>query len=317
MARRMRLPETAAPAGPALDPSSLTLLATIADAGSLTAAARALGATQPALSKQLQRIEQSLGVPVFERSMRGVTPTAYGSALLPRARTIAAQARQALEEVAQLRGEREGALHVALSHLATLALLPQVVGPFRDAWPQVALRIGPPTFRFAGLREGAPDFAVVSLPAERLGSEFAARPIYTGTVAVVVRRGHPLARARTLAALAGADWVVPSPDSSTALSLQRAFRRARLPAPRCTVTCETLTGLETLVASTDLIGALPAEVHERRASASGFVRLPLDVAIEGARVAIVRWADARPTPASAAMQELFADAAHRLARRRR
>ncbi len=300
-----------------LEPSSLALLATIADAGSLTAAARGQGATQSAVSKQLQRIEQALGVPVFERSMRGVSPTEYGAALLPRARTIVAQARQAAEDVAQLRGRREGRVHVALSHFATIALLPEVVAPFRQAWPHVALRITPPTFRFAGLREGAPDFAVVSLPAERLGTEFVTRPLYTTRVVALVRRDHPLAHARALAQLADAEWVVPSADSSSALAVQRAHRRARLGAPRFPVTCETLTGLETLVAHTDLVGAVPLEVFEQRAAASGLARLAIDQPIEGPRVAIVRWADARPTPAAAAMQELFVQAAYRLARRRR
>ena len=86
------------------DGASLALLADIFDAGSLTTAARNLGTSQPALSKRLQRVEQALGVSVFERGTRGVVPTEYGAALLPRARSIRAQSRQAAEEIAQMRG---------------------------------------------------------------------------------------------------------------------------------------------------------------------------------------------------------------------
>lgn len=306
---------TSAP--PVPEGTALTLLADIFDAGSLTAAARALGSTQPALSKRLQRLEKALGVAVFERNTRGVVPTSYGAALLPRARAIRAQARQAAEEVAQMRGEREGHITVALSHLATIALLPQVMSEFRRAWPEVRVAITPPTFQFAGLREGAPDFAVVALPVEHPGKDFVTRPLYNTQIVAVTRSGHALAHTRQIVAMRDAEWVLPSSESSTALALKRAFQRARLGTPRCPVTCETLTGLEALIASTDLVGAMPQEVFERRSRASGLVRVALEQAIEGPRVAIVRWADARPTPAAAAMADLFVAAGHQLARRRR
>lgn len=301
-----------APEGP-----SLALLADIFEAGSLTAAARSLGTSQPALSKRLQRLEQTLGVLVFERNTRGVVPTDYGAALLPRARTIRAQLRQAAEEVAQMRGSREGRVTVALSHLAAIALLPQVLPAYRRAWPDVAVAIIPPTFQFAGLREGAPDFAVISLPSEHPGAEFVTRALYTTQVVAVVRPGHPLARARTLAALREAEWILPSAGSSTAVALARVFQRARLGTPRCPVTCETLTGMESLILATDLVGAIPLEVHEKRNAANQLVRVPLDLAIEGPHVAIVRWAAARPTPGAAAMADMFVAAGHQLARRRR
>ena len=300
-----------------LDPAALVLLAEIAEAGSLTAAAQQLGVTQPALSKQLKRLENTLGVPVFKRNLRGVQPTEYGDALLPRARAIRAEARQAAEDVAQRRGLREGRLAVALSHFAAIALLPTVVPSFRNRWPGVHLAFMPPSFDLRGLREGTPDFAVVSLPAERLGAEFSVRTLYAATVAVVVRPGHPLASARRLSDLAGAEWVLPSLRSSTARGLEKASRQARLAVPHCAVTSETLTGLETLVLNTDLVGAIPLEVHRARAAASGLQRLALQEEIEGPRVAIVRWADGHPTPAATALEEAFLLAAQRLARRRR
>jgi DNA-binding transcriptional LysR family regulator len=299
------------------DPAALVLLAEIAEAGSLTAAAQRLGVTQPALSKQLKRLEQQLGVSVFRRSLRGVQATEYGDALLPRARAIRSELRQAAEDVAQRRGLREGRITVALSHFAAIAVLPAVVQPFRARWPGVHLAFMPPSFDLGGLREGLPDFAVVSLPAERLGSEFVARSLYAATVAVVVRPGHPLAQARRLSDLSGAEWVVPSLKSSTARGLEKAFRKAKQPMPRYAVTCETLTGLEVLVRHSDLVGAIPLEVHRLRSAASGLCQLALQEEIEGPRVAIVRWADAHPTPAASDLEDAFLQAAQRLARRNR
>jgi DNA-binding transcriptional LysR family regulator len=214
----------------------------------------------------------------------------------------------------QRRGQREGRLVVALSHFATIALLPQVIGGFRQRWPAVQLHIVPPTFQLGGLREGAPDFAVMSLPGQALGKEFTARALYATTVAIVARREHPLAGARQLSALAQADWALPSLESSVTRGLTRAFRQAGLGAVRCAMTCQTLTGLETLVNATDLVAAMPVEVFEARRAASGLQRLPVQEAVEGPRVAVLRWADARPTPASADLEEAFVEAAHRMAR---
>ena len=298
------------------DPTALLLLAEIADAGSVTAAAQRLGVSQPAVSKQLRRLEQSLGVVLFERGLRGIQPTDYGKALLPRARAIRAQAQQAAEEVRQRRGLRGGRLEIALSHFATIALLPRVVPDFRARWPGVQLSIVPPAFQLGGLREGRPDFAVMSLPSEKLGSEYSARPVYATTVAVVVRQGHPLAGAKSLTELRNAQWLLPSVESSVTRGLARAFRAARLGAPQCAMTCQTLTGLEMLAASTDLVAAMPLEVHQARAAASGLRRVAVPEAIEGPRVAVLRWADARATPASADLEEAFVQAAHKMARRR-
>jgi DNA-binding transcriptional LysR family regulator len=154
----------------------------------------------------------------------------------------------------------------------------------------------------------------MSLPAERLGAEFSARPLYATTVAVVVRVGHPLEGATALAALREAQWLLPSVESSVTRGLARAFRQARLGVPHCAMTCQTLTGLETIAAHTDLVAAMPLEVHRARASASGLRQVPLAEAIEGPRVAILRWADARPTPASGDLEDSFVRAAHEMAK---
>jgi DNA-binding transcriptional LysR family regulator len=178
----------------------------------------------------------------------------------------------------------------------------------------VQLSIVPPTFQLGGLREGAPDFAVMSLPAEQLGPEFITRALYATTVSVVVRPEHPLANVQSLSQLATAQWVLPSMESSVARGLARAFGQAGLPPPQCTVTCQTLTGLETLARHSDLVAAMPVEVHESRMQASGLCRVPIQETIEGARVALLRWADAQPTPAGQDLEESFAQAAYQLAR---
>ena len=296
------------------DPSALILLAEIVDAGSVTGAARALGISQPAISKQLKKLEESLGVSVFERGVRGMHATEYGVALLHRAKAIRSQVRQAGEEIAQKRGLNEGKVVVALSHFATIALLPKVISVFKKRWPLVELNIVPPTFQLGGLREGAPDFAVMSLPSEKLGSEYLSRTLYMTSLAIVVRQGHPFENAKSLAELNRAEWVFPSLESSVAIGLRRAFKKSKLPLPKCSVTCQTLTGLETLTRHSDLVAAMPFEVFEERKKASGLKQVLIDESIEGAKVVVLRWRESRPTPAAQNLEEAFANAAYDLAK---
>ena len=299
------------------EPGALVLFADIADAGSVTLAASRMGLSQPAVSKQLRRLEDQLGVALFERSQRGIRATEYGLALLPRARAIRAQVAQAGLDILQRRGQKEGRITLALSHFATIALLPQVIDGFLSRWPHVMLDIIPPTFELQGLREGRPDFAVMSLPQQKLNRDWSARSLYTTSLVVIARPGHPLLGAESLRDLTTARWILPSQDSSVTHGLKNAFKKIKLPAPVCAMTCQTLTGLETLVRNTDFLAAMPVEVFEDRRHNSGLLRLPVLEPIEGPRVAILRWSEARPTPASADLELAFVEVAHRLAKQNR
>ncbi|MEW2118675.1 LysR family transcriptional regulator [Streptomyces sp. NPDC005474] len=79
----------------------LRVLNAIADAGSLTRAAAALGFTQPALSAQLQRIERMLGGPLFARDSRGARPTAFGAMVLAHAHSVLTAHEDLMRDVRQ------------------------------------------------------------------------------------------------------------------------------------------------------------------------------------------------------------------------
>src|SRR4051812_45815245 len=105
-------------------------LLAVADRGSLRAAARELGIAQPAITRSIQELERDLGVALFERKARGVTPTASGEALIRRARSVSNELLRARDEIEQLRGSTHGNVRVALSMVGHMALLPYVLRPF-------------------------------------------------------------------------------------------------------------------------------------------------------------------------------------------
>src|SRR6201990_2865941 len=82
----------------------LKVVCAIAETGSVTKAASQLGLAQPALTAQLQRIERTLGGPLFERDRRGARPTALGELVLPRARVLLPAMKGLQDEAARLAG---------------------------------------------------------------------------------------------------------------------------------------------------------------------------------------------------------------------
>ena len=94
---------------------------TVAERGGLRAAARQLGLPQPALTRSIQELEKELGVPLFERSAKGVTLTPMGSAFLRRANAVRSELQKAKDEIDQLRGQTHGSLRVCLLQRGRLA----------------------------------------------------------------------------------------------------------------------------------------------------------------------------------------------------
>src|SRR5512135_2528956 len=84
----------------------------VARSGNLSAAARELAVSQPALTKSVRKLEQQVGVPLFDRRARGMALTASGAALLSHARTIEAQCRVADGELEALVHGQAGRIRV-------------------------------------------------------------------------------------------------------------------------------------------------------------------------------------------------------------
>ena len=118
----------------------------VADEGSIRAAARSLRLTQPALTKSLRQLEAELGAVLITRSVRGVVPTALGQAFLTRARSIDGDLRRAREEIAQLRGSREGTLSIGASTAPAIGVMPRAVVKLRESWPDAKIRVSDTSF---------------------------------------------------------------------------------------------------------------------------------------------------------------------------
>ena len=287
----------------------------VADAGSLRAAARALGFTQPALTKSLRQLEAELGGVLVTRSVRGTVLTPLGQAFLARARSIDRDLKSAREEIAQLRGAGEGSLSVGASTAPAIGLMPLAALRLRQSWPRARIRLADTSFPnvLAELREGrfdlavSPRFGPVAVPS----GEFLIEHLFENEVVVAVRKGHPQARATSLRELAGAEWLRSGPLGGPSTVIDDAYRAIGLPPPDCHVQCESFLALPELLASSDSVAIVPWQVLEQPKARTRLVRVPVREKLKPTRIDLLMRAGVPLTPIANDFVDILRSVANR------
>ncbi|WP_193337283.1 LysR family transcriptional regulator [Devosia beringensis] len=186
----------------------------VASRRSISAAAKHLNISQPALSRAIQKLEDSYGAPLFVRNGAGVALSPYGSALYSRAVRILPALDEAREEIEQLQGRAKAAIRIAAGDLWGLAILPDVVRDFAMTHPQVVVQveIADEGTRLEGLRNGVYDLVFGTFSA-RYGPvvqvEF--QPLVRQATFIYCDQDHPL-RQRELVGieeLLARRWISP------------------------------------------------------------------------------------------------------------
>lgn len=171
----------------------------VAKAGSISAGAAALAMSQPAVTKAIQRLEDELGVALFERRPRGIALTRFGEALLRHGKLIETEWSFARAEIGAFRAGHAGRLRIGGGPFFGAALLPPAIAALTARFPQlrVDLRIGVNTNMLPRLLDGDVDVLVGRLPEpEALPGHVVRRPIADLRLGVIAARGHPLAGRR-------------------------------------------------------------------------------------------------------------------------
>lgn len=247
------------------------LVAAVED-GSLRNAARRLGLSQPALTKVIRELEIELAAPLLVRTTQGVLPTAQGQVLFEHARKVARELQNATEQISQLGGDMRGELTIGAVPVAVMLLIPETLRTYGHAFPAIKLRVSEELYlaQLQRLRSGLVDVAVGGIPVDLASGEFVTEELMSTTMVVVVRKGHPRAKARHLAQLADAKWVytggfdasaATSPATVTGYALQL-FERHGLPAPPAGAVVNSTLALISLVGTGDYVGLLPRQIAE-------------------------------------------------------
>ena len=162
--------------------------------GSLLRAAKALGISQPALTKTLQEMEDLLGVPLFLRQARGVAPTEFGDAVIQSARRMLAELGRLEEELDRLSSGAGGTVVLGALPVAAAGLLPGVLALLKARRPDLAVRLvqGRTEELLPALASGDLDLIVGRLYPPDTPDGFVREALYDEPISILARAGHPI-----------------------------------------------------------------------------------------------------------------------------
>ena len=264
---------------PGVDPKRLIELLRIADRGSFTRAAAALGVSQPALSNSIAVLERMLGVRVFKRTRNGATLTEFGRLLAGHAAAIDSVLSRAVDELDAKKRGLEGSLVVGVSPVACIDIAPAAVARLKRETSNIVVTIEQRADDelIAGLRSGEIDLVVNSAGLLADGPDVVCEILARDMFVVAMRTGHRLARSKSLriADLGDEQWVMPSPQTTMSRQIELLFSAENRPWPSQAIITNSITALKSIVMQSDCVTISSKKLIQLEVEAHRLACVPL------------------------------------------
>ncbi|WP_217161566.1 LysR substrate-binding domain-containing protein [Streptomyces sp. AC512_CC834] len=281
----------------------LVLIDALSRRGSVVGAAAELHVTQPAATRSLHELEDILGVPLFERGPRGITPTVFGEAFTRHARAVLAQLAQAGRHVVELAAADRGTVVVGTHLAGSNVLLPRAIAALKKERPHltVIVREGSPEALLLELEAGRVDLVVGRLTAPS-DERMERRKLYDESVEPVVRATHPLAGRGgvELAELVEHPWILPGAETVLRREVEELFGRHGFALPLNRVETTSFLTMRQLLLETDVVAVLPSLIVR---DDNRLVRLSVPLDPIGHSVGLTRSAARTLSPSAEALIE--------------
>lgn len=256
----------------------LEMFVAVLEAGSVQRAAERVFRTSPAVSMAIRKLEDDVGVALFERAERGdFTPTQAGESLYRHARKLLRGRDEALLELDELKTLDRGRLKLGAVESSSSYLLPEVTEAFRSQYPNVRLEVMCDTSDALvdALRTRRVELALLAFDPE--DDELESRRVADDEVVAIVGPGHRLAReeSATVRALASEFLIIESVASKLRERLAETFAAHKTPL-NVAVEGATIETVKRLVARDQGVGFLPYMCVREELARGELVRLALD-----------------------------------------
>jgi DNA-binding transcriptional LysR family regulator len=256
----------------------LDALGAVVEHGNFSVAARARHVSQPSIHRAARELERLLGVPLFEKTSFGITPTREAEDLARRTRLAFAEIEQARAEVHALSGGESGRTVVSALPLARSYLLPAALLEFTQQHPRHGVAIIDGTYEnlLAGVRSGESDILIGALRDPAPAADVIQEHLFDDPLAIVVRARHPLALRQqlTVASLGKFQWIAPRAGSPLRLHFDALHASTGLELPSPPLECNSLAAARAFLLESDRIMLLSAHQIHYEMLAGLLVALP-------------------------------------------
>lgn len=271
-----------------------------------SAAARTLHMTQPTISMQIGRLEESLGVRLFDRKGRKAALTPAGRHLLRYVEDVLRAAGDLESAAEDFCGLQAGVLDIGTTDVASIYVLPRAYRRFLSAYPAVDLSVAidGSTPLMQALREGRIELAICSLPVD--GEEIDVTVIDRDRLLVILPRRHPLAGRKRirLEALSDTPMITFKANSVTRREVDRVFVSRNL-SPEVAMEISSPEAIKKLVEVGLGFAVLPersvrAEIRDGRLASPSLIGIRLE-----RKIGVVRMKGRYLSPATRAFLEIL------------
>lgn len=280
--------------------SELRVFVAVLEHRSFRKAATVLHLSQPAVTKAIAGLEETLGFKLFDRVAHGVEPTVHGRSFAPRAIAVFDELRRAAQDLTLLSSGAQGSLRVGTVPMPAIPFLPVAVNRLLDAHPGIFLSVVEEreTELLDRLRKRDIEVAILRLALVEPGDDMQAVPLFSEKLCVIAGKTHPLASRRDLQwpELLQHRWVMSPADCFFYEHVQRTLGRLDMPMPQHVVEALSINTQFNMVLHA---GMLSFGMRSQINFAPGkefLVRLPFDLPIAGNDVSAVMLKSHAPSP---------------------
>lgn len=257
----------------------LQLMMALSETESLRSAADELAMTQPAATKALKELEDTIGASLFVRHARGMEPTIYGEAVMRYARVVFEDLDELRDELAAIEAGDIGKVRIGAVMAPAPDLLTKVIVELKEAHPrlQISVQIDTSDVLVQALQQDQLDIVVGRIPYGFSALDLTFETLSEEALAIVARPDHPsvgIAAKPKLADLAKYPWIVQPHPSPMRQIIDQTFRESRVAPPVSTVETSSILTTLSLLRDSDMLAVLPSSVADYYAALDTIASLP-------------------------------------------
>jgi DNA-binding transcriptional LysR family regulator len=243
----------------------LQLMVALSETESLRRAADELAMTQPAATKALKELEDTIGVSLFVRHARGMEATIFGEAVMRYARVVFEDLDELRDELAAIEAGDIGKVRIGAVMAPAPELLTHAIVSLKAAHPrlQISVQIDTSDVLVQALQQDQLDIMLGRIPDGFPALDLSFETLGEEALSIVTRPDHPVARATIrprLAELATYPWIVQTHPSPMRQIIDQTFRESRVAPPVSTVETSSILTTLSLLLDSDMLAVLPTSV---------------------------------------------------------